>query len=72
MDTSIDAFFESVIIVKFGPDRKSVDIIDQTEAVAIREEDVAISRGIGEAGFKLLQDGLCMAPYDKAFSEFLR
>ena len=32
MDTSIDAFFESVITVKFGPDRKSVDIIDQTEA----------------------------------------
>ncbi len=27
---SVEAFFESVISVKWGPDRKSVDIIDQT------------------------------------------
>ena len=159
MTSSIDSFFEEVLTVKWGPERKSVDIIDQTllpgtikriqlktkeeafeairalrvrgapaigvcaayalavladgidtedvsaftkqvkefkdylagarptavnlfwalermakvpdafgksvadikaalfeEATAIREEDVAISRGIGEAGFKLLQE----------------
>lgn len=30
MNNATDAFFESVLTVRFGPERKSVDIIDQT------------------------------------------